>query len=329
VQHASSDDFVESAEAHRASLRLHCYRMLGSAHDADDLVQETLVRAWRARGDFEGRAPLRSWLLKIATHACLDELGRRPRRALPTSAGPPSDPAGPIAAAEAEPVWLEPCPDAWMEGVEAGPEASCTTRESVALAFVAALQVLSPEQRAVLLLRDVVGHSAEETARALGLSLGAANSVLHRARASIQGRAAGREPSSFAPRPTDEALLGRYVRAWERADLDALIALLREEVHVTMPPSPTWVSGRAAAGAFFERHVFSWMRAGAARLAPAGANGQPAFAFYLRRGDGGPHELYALQVLEVDGGGVSALHHFTGPELFAAFRFTRGWAEGA
>jgi RNA polymerase sigma-70 factor (ECF subfamily) len=295
--------------------------MLGSAHDADDLVQETLVRAWRACGDFEGRAPLRSWLMKIATHACLDELARRPRRALPIATHPPADPLAPIAAGVAEPVWLEPFPNAWLEGAEAGPEASCTLKESVAFAFVAALQVLSPEQRAVLLLRDVIGLSAEEAAQALGLSLAAANSVLHRARASIQGRAAGREPSSFALRPTDEAMLVRYVRVWEDADLEGLISLLREEVQVTMPPSPTWVSGRAAASAFFGHHVFSWMRPGATRLVRAGANGQPAFAFYLRRREGGSHDLYALQVLGVAENGISAVHHFTAPELFSAFGF--------
>jgi RNA polymerase sigma-70 factor (ECF subfamily) len=315
----ADDVFLRLVEPHRNELRLHCYRMLGSSHDSDDVLQETLVRAWRARASLEDPARLRPWLYRIATNACLDELKSRPRRALlPES--PASDPGEVPAPPLPEATWLEPCPDAWLAGVAGDPSAACEVKESVALAFVAALQVLSAEQRAVLLLRDVVGMRAEEAATALGISLSAANSALHRARTAVTERARERGAESFAgdTRSVDLALLARYVQAWEQLDLDALVALLHDDVVVTMPPSPSWYGGLAAVRAFLGGRPLRLMRPAPPRLVPTGANAQPAFAFY-RPDEHGVQTLYAIEVLAVRDDRVVELHHFMGPGCFAAF----------
>ena len=246
--------FAALIEAHRATLRLHCYRMLGSSHDSDDMVQETFVRALRAQHTLEDPSLARAWLYRIATNVCIDELARRPRRARGPELGPPADPDAPPAPATPDAEWLEPAPSAWLSAVapeEKSPVALYTQKESVALAFVAALQVLTPSQRAVLLLRDVVGLSAAETAEALTCSLSSANSALHRARVALEERVGPRAGWTPDESSVDRALLERYVRAWEKGDLDAIVALLHDEVTLSMPPSPTWVSGRDAVARFF------------------------------------------------------------------------------
>jgi RNA polymerase sigma-70 factor (ECF subfamily) len=292
-------------EPFRPALRLHCYRMLGSSHDSDDMVQETMLRAWRARDTLEDPARLRPWLYQIATRACLDELRERPRRILaselrPSSPGDVYPPAPPEDAP-----WLEPMPDAWLAGA-ADPASSYDLRESVALAFVAALQVLSPAQRAALLLRDVVGLSADETATALEQSLGATNSALHRARVAIE------EAAPRAAAPADPEVVERYVRALAAHDVDAMIALVHDDMHTTMPPSPTWIAGRADNIEFY-RHMFARWAGAEIRAVPIGVNGGLGFEFHR---DGA---VRAIEAVECEGGRIRRMHHFMQPELLGIF----------
>ena len=313
IEDGQSASFSAAVEPLRGALRLHCYRMLGSAHDSDDLVQETMLRAWRARDTLADPDRLRPWLYRIATNACLDELARRPRRVLASDLGPASPGSQwPPAAAIADDLWLEPMPDAWLAAAEDDPGARYAQRESVALAFVAVLQILSPGQRATLLLRDVVGLSADEAAAALDQSVSATNSALHRARAAIEERVRRRDPGSFAPSPTDEAALARYVRALADADVEAMIAILHDDIQTTMPPSPTWIVGRADNELFYRRMFANWIP-GQVRAEPLGANGQPGFAFYR---DG---ELRAIEVVELRDGKIAGLHHFMLPAIFGLF----------
>jgi RNA polymerase sigma-70 factor, ECF subfamily len=309
--------FVDATLPFRAALRVHCYRMLGSSHDSDDLVQETLLRAWRARQSLKDPELLRPWLYRIATNACLDELKSRPRLALASDLRPAADPTAPPATPVDEPVWLEPMPDAWLEG-NPDPAARYALKESVALAFVAALQFLSPVQRATLLLRDVVGLAAEETASTLGLSVAAANSALFRARSAVEEKLGGRDPSELATkeRVVDPELLARYVRAFEQADPAALLALLHDDVSTTMPPSPTWIFGREAHDVFFRNMLPRW---GHPRLFPTAANGQPAFAFYRADHPGAPYKLRAIDVLGFRDGKVARIDHFMTRAAFPAF----------
>lgn len=321
--------FEQLVGPHRNEIRLHCYRMLGSSSDGDDMIQETLLRAWRAHGSLTDPASVRPWLYKIATNVCLDELRRRPGRVHTSSAYPPADPLENPAPPPEEATWLEPLPDTWLAGATPEqPGARLELKESVALAFVAALQLLTPPQRAVLLLRDVVGLPAEATAEALGLTVSAANSALHRARVAMDGRVG--DPSSYAGRvgEVDRDLLARYVRVWEQADIAGLMDLLHEEVTVTMPPSPTWLLGRTAAMAFLRQHVFSWLRPGRLRLRALAANGQPAFAFYRTPPEGGRHELEAIHVLTTGNGRVRAFDHFLLPRLAPVFGLPAALSDG-
>jgi RNA polymerase sigma-70 factor, ECF subfamily len=305
--------FSAAVEPLRGALRLHCYRMLGSSHDSDDLVQETLLRAWRARGSLADPARLKPWLYRIATNACLDELASRPRRVLASDLRPAGDPAALPQEAIDEALWLEPMPDSWLGATAApDPAARYTLRESVALAFIAALQVLSPAQRATLLLRDVVGMSAEEAAAALDQSVAAVNSALHRARSAIDEKVAGRDPASFAATPADAAALAGYVRAIADCDVEAMIALMHDDIQTTMPPSPTWIAGRAANEVFYRR-MFSGWRPGDVAVVPVGANGQHGFTFHR----GGLAR--AVEVVELRDGLIARMHHFMQPALIPLF----------
>jgi len=313
--------FEALVEPHRAMLRLHCYRMLGSSHDCDDMVQETLVRALRAQHTLQDPALARAWLHRIATNVCIDELARRPRRARGPELGPPADPEAPPAARTPDAEWLEPAPSAWLSGVTAepaSPVAQYTLKESVALAFVAALQVLTPAQRAVLLLRDVVGLSAAETALALACSVSSANSTLRRARVALEQRVGPRAGWSPEAGAVDRALLERYVRAWEKGDLDAIIALLHDDVTLSMPPSPTWIAGRADVARFFTQRVLSAVREHRFRTLLVEANGGTGAGFY-RLGDDGLGSFFALQVLEAKDGRVRVIDHFMSASSHAAF----------
>ena len=309
--------FEDLVEPHRARLRLHCYRMLGSSSDADDMVQETFTRAFRSRHTLEDDAMVRPWLYRIATNVCLDESKARSRRARGHELSPPSDPDAPPAPATPESEWLEPCPSAWLEGAD--PASAYTVKESVALAFVAALQVLTPAQRAVLLLRDVVGLTAEETAAALETTVSAANSALHRAREALAARVGPKSDwSPDAGAPVDRALLERYLSVWTTSDLDAVIALLHEEVVLSMPPHPTWLEGRDAVARFFGHRLHQALETRRFRTLSLEANGRPAVAFYRNTGDG-LARLFALQVLEVEHGGVRRIEHFMAASAHRAF----------
>ncbi len=312
--------FLATVESFRGGLRLHCYRMLGSSHDGDDVVQEAFVRAWRAKESLEDPSLVKAWLYRIATNVCLDELKRRPKRVLSRDAYPHADAGAPIAAAVDEPVWLEPMPDAWLGVASAADPASrYTLKESVALAFVAALQILSPVQRATLLLRDVVGLSADETSAALGVGVEAANSALHRARTAVEEKLGGRDSAAFAEtaKPIDEALLERYVRAFEESNIDALVALFHDDVRTAMPPSPTWFAGRAANETFY-RFMFPAVSDKIVRILRTSANGQPALAFY-RAPVGEPLLLGAIQLVGARDGKIATIDHFMTTAVFHLF----------
>jgi RNA polymerase sigma-70 factor (ECF subfamily) len=319
----ASEDFARLADPFRGELLAHCYRMLGSVHDAEDQVQETLIRAWRSYGEFEGRASMRTWLYRIATNACLRALENRSRRPLPSGlAGPGDDPAGPLAGARPEVPWLQPIPDALVAAQAsrapetADPASVVASRESMRLALIAALQYLPARQRAVLILRDVLGWRAAEVADLLGTSTAAANSVLQRARARLEQAAPAademREPSD----PGDRALLSRYAAAFENADITALMRLLRDEAVLEMPPQPTWFSGRERVGAFLQSRVLR--EPGEFRMIPTSANGQPAFAAYLRDHDG-VHRAHAIQVLTLTGSRVARIVSFNDAGLVTTF----------
>jgi RNA polymerase sigma-70 factor (ECF subfamily) len=318
--------FARLAEPFRRELKLHCYRMLGSVHEAEDAVQDAYLRAWRSFDSFDGRGSFRAWLYRIATNACLDALASRKnmRRLLPDQQAPAAAAVQmPEGAPPTEVAWLEPYPDSNLEGIadEAlNPEARFASREAVRLAFVAANQQLPPRQRAVLLLRDVLGWSAGEASQLLGGSIASVNSALQRARETLARRYPdGRPEAPSQPNSAQQELLSRYARAWEEHDLDGFVALLKQEATLTMPPWRQWYAGRDAIGAFV---ALAWSSVGELRLAPTAANGQPAFAVYARTGVEPGWAAHALQVLDLDNEPVSTLTVFVrplGPRLFPAF----------
>src|SRR5262245_15391423 len=317
---ADAEAFQRLVEPYRRELQLHCYRMLGSVQDAEDLVQETFLRAWRGFAAFEGRSSLRNWLYRIATNACLNALASRAvaRRLLPEALGPPAG-GPPDGGPASEGAWLEPYPDAALEGVPAvapGPEARYEMHEAVQLAFVAAIQHRPPRQRAVLLLHDVLGWSAAETAGLLESTVPSVNSALQRARATLERRLpAGRPGVPPEPDERQRALLERYVRTWEDRDLDGFVALLREDVILTMPPWPQWYAGRAAV-----RELFAWVwEQTRFRVVRTAANRQPALAMYARGGGEPDWAAHAIQVLAIRDGAVAALTTFREPRLFPRF----------
>ena len=318
------EDFARLTEPLRAELLAHCYRMLGSVHDAEDQVQETMLRAWRSFGAFEGRASVRTWLYRIATNACLRALETRARRPLPSGLGAPaSDPDGPFAGVVPEVpevpeiTWLEPFPDARLpRGGPADPASIVAARADTRLALIAALQYLPARQRAVLLLRDVLGWRAAEVAGLLGTSTAAVNSMLQRARAQLGDAAPARDQIREPADPRDRDLVGRYAAAFADADVAGLMRLLTADAVFEMPPEPMWLAGRAAVGAFLGARVLA--EPGRFRLVPAPANGQPGLATYLR-GAGGAFHAEALQVLTTSGGRVARITAFRDPGLFAGF----------
>jgi RNA polymerase sigma-70 factor (ECF subfamily) len=301
------DAFASLVAPHRRGIHVHCYRMLGSLHDAEDLLQEVLLRAWRSLDRFEGRASVQSWLYRIATNACLDALKSRRRRVLPDSFTSPDDPRATPKPALDEP-WLEPYPDHLLD---ADPARRYEARETTALAFLTAIQRLTPRQRAVLILRDALGFSANEAAEMLETTVDSVNGSLKRARVAV-GHTNGRQEASGE----EEALVARYVAAWEAADVDALVGLLSEDARMTMPPTPSWYDGREAIGAFL-REFFGGLGRGS-RIRVTRANGQPACAVYVEGG------LLAVQVLTVDGSRIASITGFTEPRLLAQFRLPAG-----
>ncbi len=314
-------EFSGLTEPYRRELQLHCYRILGSLQDAEDMVQETLLRAWRRLDTFEGRASLRAWLYKIATNACFDALDKRPRRVLPTVQFPPADPQQPFAPPITEPIWLEPYPDDLIAEPETGPEARYSLHESVSLAFLAALQSLPPRQRAVLILCDVLDWQASEAAELLGITISAVSSALHRARVTMKKNyhARGRDALSLAS--SDNALrplLDRYVQVWESADIDGLVSLLREDATLSMPPLPTWYAGREAILAAAQTMIFTGEARGRWLMRPVRANRQPACAVY-QRDEAGVYHAFGISVLTIEQDRVVDIITFIDPALFQHF----------
>jgi RNA polymerase sigma-70 factor (ECF subfamily) len=314
---AISDEFARLADPYRNELLAHCYRMLGSVHDAEDQVQETLLRAWRAYGDFEGRSSVRTWLYRIATNTCLRALETRSRRPLPSGLGQPADdPDGPVPVAHLDVPWLQPFPDALTARGADDPAAVVTTRASTRLALIAALQYLPPRQRAVLILRDVLDWHAAEAAALLGMSTAAANSALQRARAQIANLTPAEDDIVEPADPKVKELLAGYAAAFETADVARLTKLLRADAVLEMPPMAVWFAGRDRVSRFLRRRVL--IRSGEFALRPLRANGQPAFAAYMRDA-GGKFEAHAIQVLTVTSGGISRIVSFNDGGLFPAF----------
>jgi RNA polymerase sigma-70 factor (TIGR02960 family) len=304
------DAFRELTEPHRRELQVHCYRMLGSFQDAEDALQDTLLAAWRSLAGFEGRSSLRTWLYRIATNRCLDARRAASRRPAKEWDVPNVQPPEPTRLDEI--VWLQPFPDSLLEGaidVPLGPEARYEQTESISLAFVTALQVLPPRQLAVLILRDVLGYHADEVADMLDSTVDSVNSALKRARASLQRRqtpVAGREPPPAADSPTENALVAKFASAWESADLDALIALLTDDVFISMPPMPFGYEGRDVVARFCAGLFDAGRRFD---LLPTRANGQPAFGAYLHAPAGIRHGT-GLYVLTLTGDRICAMTRF-------------------
>jgi RNA polymerase sigma-70 factor, ECF subfamily len=310
--------FRRLVEPHRAELHAHCYRMLGSLHDAEDALQEALLRAWRGLCRFEGRSALRRWLYRITTNACLNALARRPKRVLPIDYGPPADEPGmPLS----DPVWLEPYPDETL-GLEDGyaaPDARYEQREAVELAFVAALQHLPPRQRAVLVLREVLGFSAKEVSESLGTTVASVNSALQRARKTVDERLPEKSQQATMRSLGDERvreIVQNFVHAFEQGDIDAIVGLLAEDATFEMPPSPTWYRGRDAV-------ADSWLMPGGPpprlRYMPTRANGQPALGTYVLEAERSRYVPIALDVLTLRGTQIADITAFRTPEIFSRF----------
>jgi RNA polymerase sigma-70 factor (TIGR02960 family) len=299
--------FREVTDPHRRELQVHCYRILGSVQDAEDLVQETLLAAWRGLAEFEGRASLRSWLYRIATNRCLNALRDDARRPDVIDA---AGFAKPEPTRWGEPIWLQPYPDALLDGLPdraEGPEARYEKREAVSLAFVSGLQRMAPHQRAVLVLRDVLGYRAAEVADMLDSTPAAVNSALQRARAALDA-APERAVGGTLPEPgVERELLTRFADAFEGGDIDALVALLTEDAWIRMPPEPHEYQGRAAIAAFLRTRSI-WHTGGRAiHLVATRANGQPAFAYYLGDPQAGVARAAGVFVLALDGGAISTI----------------------
>jgi RNA polymerase sigma-70 factor (ECF subfamily) len=314
--------FAELTERYRGELRVHCYRMLGSFDESEDMVQETFLRAWRRRESFEGRATFRSWLYRIATNACLDFLGSHARRVRPYDVPPMVGPDVPVEAPTQIP-WLQPFPDRLLAAGEAEPEAAAVAKETIELAFLAAIQHLPPKQRAVLILRDVLGWSANETSEALDMSVASVKSALQRARPALQERLPRRRldwAPATDPTAEERVLLQRYMAAAEHAAPDEWAQLMSEDIRITMPPNPLWFAGREPLVAYLAQMFdpASPLYIGDWRHLPTRANRQPAAAAYVRRPETTVFRAQVLDVLHVEDGRIVAVTAFE-PHLFPAF----------
>jgi RNA polymerase sigma-70 factor, ECF subfamily len=325
---ADENAFGALVERHRRELQLHCYRMLGSLEDSEDALQETFLRAWRSRASFsfDGRWSLRSWLYRIATNVCFDALARTPRRVLASQLGPPSGADDPLLP-PAELPWLGPYPDRLLEGiapVDEQPDVAVVARETIEIAFLAAIQLLTPKQRAVLILRDVLAWSAKECAELLDTTVASVNSALQRARATLEQHLPPRRGDwapAADPSQEERAVLQRFMDAFERADTAAVAEVLREDARGNMPPYPMWHDGRktivAALAKVFDPASADYL--GDWRAVPTGANRQPAAAFYVRLPGEGQFRAFALDVLRIEDGMVTDITAFPA-DVFGAFR---------
>lgn len=331
IRAGDAEAFAALAEQHRRALHVHCYRMLGSFDEAEDLVQETLLRAWRARSTFEGRSLFRTWLYRIATNACLNALERAPRRFLPQDVAAPVTAGTDASEARSEPPrapevpWLQPYPDRWLEPIassDSQPEAVAVTRESIELTFLAALQHLPPRQRAVLVLRDVLEMSASETAEQVGTSVAAVNSAHQRARGTLRTllgakNQAGAGVTSSLAAEDERRALQAFMAAWEQADTARLISLLSDDVRWAMPPAPLWFDGIEAVKRLLGLYPIDW-QGRVFRLFPSAANRQPAAVSYISRDGREPFGNPGVHVLRVRDGKIAEITTF-GPELCGAF----------
>ncbi|MGH2497845.1 MAG: sigma-70 family RNA polymerase sigma factor [Ktedonobacteraceae bacterium] len=335
--HVTSGDpseFTSLIEPYRRELHLHCYRLLGSLYDAEDLVQETMLRAWQHFGTFKGESSLRTWLYRIATNACFDVLKKRSPRALPPAVSPEADPLQPLAPAWAKSTWLEPYPDSWLTEATEDPAARYSRHESVSLAFLTVLQLLPPRQRAILILSDVLDWRAREIASLLSISVSAVNSALHRARAAMakqyhtHEREKGEGQEADAP---TQALLERYLRAWDTQNIDGLVALMKEDATFTMPPSPSWYRGRVAIGTLLTGQAFAPEAQNRWRFFPTEANGCPAFAVYHATGLDSTFRAFGIQIIDLEdstsGLLIADVTTFLSPSLFPHFGFSPELAE--
>jgi len=319
----SGDDraFDDLVAPYRGELHAHCYRMLGSVYDADDALQDALLGAWKGLAGFEGRSSFRGWLYRIATHAAMRVGSKRPTKVLSLDYGPATESPHSLGEPVTEPIWLEPYPDALLGGALGGPAdpaARYDARESVELAFVAALQHLPATQRAVLILREVLAFSAAEVARMLSITVAAVNSALQRARATLARHRPGPTQQATVAELGDErlrALVEEFVAAWERADVPSLTALLTEDARLSMPPLPAWFDGRTAVAGFMTERMFAtpW------RLVPTAANGQLAFACYQLQPGATSYTLGAVAVLTLRGDRVAEITSFLAPIVDSRF----------
>jgi RNA polymerase sigma-70 factor (ECF subfamily) len=307
-------DIERELEAHRRELTGYCYRRLGSNFEAEDAVQETLVRAWKGIDQFEGRAAVRSWLYRIATNVCLDMLRGPQRRARPMDLSPALPADTPLGGKSPENTWVQPMADSRVLPTDGDPAEIAAARDSVRLAFVAALQHLPPKQRAVLILREVLRWQATEVAELLSTSVASVNSALQRARATLATTDIdGGRPLQFDAE--QEALVARYVDAFQRYDISALVALIHEDANFTMPPFEMWLKGTTDIAKWY---VGQGIGCQDSRLLPIAMNGCAGFGAYKRSGPN-TWDPFSIQVIEVSGGRISGLHHFLYPELFPAF----------
>jgi RNA polymerase sigma-70 factor (ECF subfamily) len=311
---ALHDEFQRLTSPFQHELLVHCYRFFGSLDEAEDALQETWLRAWRRLDSLKDQNALRAWLYRIATNVSLDMLDKHKTRSLPSQAYPPADPREPLPGPASDPLWIDPLPEEYLDWQGLNPEARIELSESVSLAFLTVLQILPGRQRAVLILRDVLGWKAGETAELLNLSLPAVNSALQRARATLkkhrQGRTAGKPASTLGEQV--DTLLERYIQAWETADSNRLVSLLREDAVWTMPPLPTWYSGVAAIQAFLNARLFVHRTTGDVRLAAVRANGCPAFAVYQREA-GGAYHIGSLQILSIENNEIVRIDSYIAP----------------
>lgn len=314
-------EFGALVEPHRRALQAHCYRMVGSVQEAEDLVQDTLLRAWQRRASYKGLAPLRAWLYRIATNTCLDAIKRRPRRTIPLVRQDAATLDEPIPAALTEPIWLEPFPDDLLASEDDNPEVRFSAQENITLAFLTCLQLLPPRQRAVLILRDVLGWHAEEVAEALDLTVPGVKSALHRARTTLTKYRSSLPTHDLPARAPTEAIhpqLERYVRAWERADVQGLLQLLKADATFSMPPIPSWYRGREVIGGLVAATIFSGDARGRWRLRPTRANQQPSFALY-RCATPTTYHFYGIQVVTFAGVEIADIITFRDPALARPF----------